>query len=108
MTGYLTYWYRALSDRIDRRTLTAAPRMLRITLATSALGGIFLLGTWAALAWLAVTGRVALPVAATAVVAVQTTLGALFQFAWCRSACSRRYSHSMTRPLRPCVGPPRS
>ncbi|MFH9983597.1 ATP-binding cassette domain-containing protein [Streptomyces sp. NPDC017179] len=80
MTGYLVYWYRALSDRIDRRTLTAAPRMLRIVLATSALGGVFLLGTWATLAWLATTGRVALPVAATAVVAVQTTLGALSQF----------------------------
>ncbi|MFC5216868.1 ATP-binding cassette domain-containing protein [Streptomyces coerulescens] len=80
MTGYLTYWYRALSDRIDRRTLTAAPRMLRINLSTGALGGIFLLGTWATLAWLATTGRVALPVAATAVVAVQTTLAALSQF----------------------------
>ncbi|WP_419995165.1 ATP-binding cassette domain-containing protein [Streptomyces boninensis] len=80
MTGYLIYWYRALSDRIDRRTLKAAPRMLRIVLATSALGGLFLLGTWATLAWLATTGRVALPVAATAVVAVQTTLAALAQF----------------------------
>ncbi|MBT1098086.1 ATP-binding cassette domain-containing protein [Streptomyces sp. Tu102] len=80
MTNYLTYWYRALSDRIDQRTLTAAPRMLRITLATSALGGTFLLGTWATLAWLPITGRIALPVAATAVVAVQTTLAALSQF----------------------------
>ncbi|GHG91764.1 ATP-binding cassette domain-containing protein [Streptomyces lanatus] len=80
MTGYLTYWYRALSDRIDQRTLTAAPRMLRINVSTSALGGIFLLCTWATLAWLATTGRVALPLAATAVVAVQTTLAALSQF----------------------------
>ncbi|MEU5655331.1 ATP-binding cassette domain-containing protein [Streptomyces sp. NPDC047737] len=80
MTGYLVHWYRALSDRIDRRTLTAAPRMLRIVLATSALGGFFLLSTWAVLAWLATTGRVALPVAATAVVAVQATLAALSQF----------------------------
>ncbi|MGW2419607.1 ATP-binding cassette domain-containing protein [Streptomyces sp. NPDC001709] len=80
MTEYLVYWYRALSERIDRRTLTAAPRMLRIVLATSALGGAFLLLTWAALAWLAMTGRVALPVAATAVVAVQSTLAALSQF----------------------------
>ncbi|MGW5463260.1 ATP-binding cassette domain-containing protein [Streptomyces sp. NPDC003996] len=80
MTDYLVYWYRALSERIDRRILTAAPRMLRIVLATSALGGAFLLVTWSALAWLAMTGRVALPVAATAVVAVQTTLGALSQF----------------------------
>ncbi|MFE9008565.1 ATP-binding cassette domain-containing protein [Streptomyces sp. NPDC007875] len=80
MTGYLIYWYRALSDRIDQRVLTAAPRMLRIALATSALGGFFLLCAWATLAWLATTGRVALPVAATAVVAVQTTLAALSQF----------------------------
>ncbi|MFB6507306.1 MULTISPECIES: ATP-binding cassette domain-containing protein [unclassified Streptomyces] len=80
MTGYLVHWYRSLSDRIDRRTLTAAPRMLRIVLASSALGGVFLLGTWATLAWLAGTGRVALPVAATAVIAVQTTLAALSQF----------------------------
>jgi ATP-binding cassette subfamily B protein len=80
MTGYLIYWYRALSDRIDQRTLTAAPRQLRIVLTTSALGGVFLLCTWATLAWLAAAGRVALPVAATAVVAVQTTLAALGQF----------------------------
>ncbi|WP_440556198.1 ABC transporter ATP-binding protein [Streptomyces sp. SCPE 10] len=80
MTGYLVYWYRALSERIDQRIMRAAPRMLRIVLATSALGGAFLLLTWAALAWLAMTGRVALPVAATAVVAVQATLGALTQF----------------------------
>ncbi|MFD8377327.1 ATP-binding cassette domain-containing protein [Streptomyces sp. NPDC059679] len=79
MTGYLVYWYRALSERIDQRTVTAAPRTLRIVLATSALGGLFLLGTWGALAWLATTGRVALPVAATAVVAVQTALAALSQ-----------------------------
>jgi ATP-binding cassette subfamily B protein len=79
MTGYLVYWYRALSERIDRRTLTAAPRMLRITLVTSAAGGLFLLITWAALAWLASTGRVGLPVAATAVVGVQTALAALSQ-----------------------------
>ncbi|MFD5586562.1 ATP-binding cassette domain-containing protein [Streptomyces sp. NPDC127063] len=79
MTDYLVYWYRALSERIDQRTLTAAPRMLRIVLATSALGGVFLLLTWACLAWLAGSGRIALPIAATAVVAVQTTLGALSQ-----------------------------
>ncbi|MGO4429464.1 ABC transporter ATP-binding protein, partial [Streptomyces sp. MCAF7] len=36
MTGYLVYWYRALSERIDQRTVTAAPRTLRIVLATSA------------------------------------------------------------------------
>ncbi|WP_406277414.1 ATP-binding cassette domain-containing protein [Streptomyces sp. NBC_00191] len=79
MTDYLLFWYRTLSDRIDRRTLTIAPRMLRIVLATSALGGLFLLCTWATLAWLAMTGRVGIAIAATAVVAVQTTLAALSQ-----------------------------
>ncbi|MFC0849831.1 ABC transporter ATP-binding protein [Streptomyces noboritoensis] len=79
MTGYLMFWYRSLSERIDRRTLAMAPRLLRIALTTSALGGAFLLATWATLAWLAVTGRVELGVAATAVVAVQSSLSALSQ-----------------------------
>ncbi|MFF3399956.1 ATP-binding cassette domain-containing protein [Streptomyces sp. NPDC002659] len=79
MTDYLLFWYRTLSDRIDRRTLTIAPRMLRIVLTTSALGGLFLLCTWATLAWLAMSGRVGIAIAATAVVAVQTTLAALSQ-----------------------------
>ncbi|PBC80908.1 ATP-binding cassette, subfamily B [Streptomyces sp. KS_16] len=79
MTGYLLYWYRALSERIDQRTLGSAPRRLRIDLTAGALGGIFLMGTWATLAWLAATGRVPLPVAATALVAVQTALAALSQ-----------------------------
>ncbi|GAA0661197.1 ABC transporter ATP-binding protein [Streptomyces thermocarboxydovorans] len=79
MTDYLTYWYRALSDRCDRRTLAAAPRTLRISLLSSLAGGFFLVATWGALAWLAATGRIDLAVAATAVVAVQTTLSALSQ-----------------------------
>ncbi|MGA4838196.1 ATP-binding cassette domain-containing protein [Streptomyces sp. G45] len=79
MTGYLLFWYRSLSSRVDERTLTAAPRTLRIALVSSVVGGLFLVATWAVLAWLAVTGRVALAVAATAVVAVQTTLAALSQ-----------------------------
>ncbi|MGW3356729.1 ATP-binding cassette domain-containing protein [Streptomyces bungoensis] len=79
MTDYLVFWYRSLSDRCDRRTLAAAPRTLRIALLTSLAGGVFLVAAWAALAWLAVTGRIALAVAATAVVAVQTTLAALSQ-----------------------------
>ncbi|MFE5487525.1 ATP-binding cassette domain-containing protein [Streptomyces sp. NPDC056527] len=79
MTDYLLFWYRSLSERVDRRTLAAAPRTLRIALVSSLAGGVFLVATWAALAWLAVTGRIALAVAATAVVAVQTTLAALSQ-----------------------------
>ncbi|MCC9706112.1 ATP-binding cassette domain-containing protein [Streptomyces sp. MNU76] len=79
MTGYLVFWYRTISERIDARTLAAAPRMLRITLVSSATGGLFLLLTWAALAWLAATGRVEAAIAATAVVGVQTALAALSQ-----------------------------
>ena len=79
MTEYLLYWYRALSGRIDERTLTAAPRTLRIALLSSLVGGVFLAATWGMLAWLAVTGRIAPAIAATAVVAVQTTLAALSQ-----------------------------
>ncbi|MFD5417539.1 ATP-binding cassette domain-containing protein [Streptomyces sp. NPDC127069] len=79
MTDYLVYWYRALSDRCDRRNLAAAPRTLRISLLSSLAGGVFLLATWGALAWLAVTGRIEPAIAATAVIAVQTALGALSQ-----------------------------
>ncbi|KUO04818.1 ATP-binding cassette domain-containing protein [Streptomyces caeruleatus] len=79
MTDYLVYWYRALSDRCDRRTLAAAPRTLRIALLSALAGGVFLVATWGALAWLAVSGRIELAVAATAVIAVQTTLAALSQ-----------------------------
>ncbi|MGH3309142.1 MAG: ATP-binding cassette domain-containing protein [Streptomyces sp.] len=79
MTDYLLYWYRSLSERVDQRTLAAAPRTLRIALVSSLVGGVFLVATWVALAWLAVTGRIVLAIAATAVVAVQTTLAALSQ-----------------------------
>ncbi|MER6850573.1 ATP-binding cassette domain-containing protein [Streptomyces flaveolus] len=79
MTDYLVYWYRALSARCDRRTLVAAPRTLRIGLLSALAGGVFLVATWGTLAWLAVSGRIELAVAATAVIAVQTTLAALSQ-----------------------------
>ncbi|MFE7028866.1 ATP-binding cassette domain-containing protein [Streptomyces sp. NPDC057621] len=79
MSDYLVYWYRALSERCDRRTLAAAPRTLRIALVCAVAGGVFLVATWGVLAWLAVSGRIELAVAATAVIAVQTTLGALSQ-----------------------------
>ncbi|MGW0585538.1 ATP-binding cassette domain-containing protein, partial [Streptomyces sp. NPDC002920] len=79
MTGYLNFWYRSISERIDARTLAVAPRMLRIVLCSSAIGGVFLVATWAALAWLVSTGRIEPAIAGTAVVAVQTTLAALSQ-----------------------------
>ncbi|MFJ7194115.1 MULTISPECIES: ABC transporter ATP-binding protein [unclassified Streptomyces] len=79
MTDYLLFWYRSLSERCDRRTLAAAPRTLRIALLSSLAGGAFLVLTWAVLAWLAVTGRIGLAIAATAVLAVQTMLASLSQ-----------------------------
>ncbi|MEU9314839.1 ABC transporter ATP-binding protein [Streptomyces sp. NPDC048295] len=79
MTDYLLFWYRSLSERCDRRTLAAAPRTLRIALLCSLAGGAFLVLTWAVLAWLAVTGRIGLAIAATAVLAVQTMLASLSQ-----------------------------
>ncbi|MFD5567487.1 ATP-binding cassette domain-containing protein [Streptomyces cadmiisoli] len=79
MTAYLIFWYRSLSERCDRRTLAAAPRTLRIALASSLVAGVFLVATWGALVWLAATDRIALALAATAVVAVQTTLAGLSQ-----------------------------
>ncbi|MFI1201630.1 ABC transporter ATP-binding protein [Streptomyces sp. NPDC020883] len=79
MTSYLLFWYQALSERIDHRYLAAAPRTLRISLGSSVTGGLFLILTWAALAWLTITGRIELAIGATAVVAVQTTLAALSQ-----------------------------
>lgn len=87
MTDYLLFWYRCLSERIDRRTVEAAPRTLRINLGASLIGGVFLVGTWAGLAWLAGTGRVPPAVAATAVVAVQTALAALSQVVMSGAAC---------------------
>ncbi|WP_066938290.1 ABC transporter ATP-binding protein [Streptomyces sp. NBRC 110611] len=79
MIGYLSFWYRCLSHRITRRTLTAAPRTLRINLTAALIGGVCLTTTWAGLAWLTSTGRIPLAIGATAVVAVQTTLAALNQ-----------------------------
>ncbi|MFE8954531.1 ABC transporter ATP-binding protein [Streptomyces althioticus] len=79
MTDYILHWYRALSERVDRRALAAAPRTLRIALLASLAGGVFLVLTWVALAWLTASGRIAPSVAATAVIAVQTTLAALSQ-----------------------------
>nr|WP_100246921.1 ABC transporter ATP-binding protein [Streptomyces viridochromogenes] len=79
MSGYLLYWYRTLSQQADERSLAAAPRILRINLVSAACGGLFLVATWAALYGLAATGQIAVAIAATAVFAVRTTLGALTQ-----------------------------
>jgi ATP-binding cassette subfamily B protein len=77
MSGFLTGWYREITGRINATHRAAAPRVLRVTLAGSAVSGLMLATTWAALGWLAATGRTDLAVAATAVVAVRTSTGAL-------------------------------
>jgi ATP-binding cassette subfamily B protein len=77
MSGFLQGWYREITNRIKATHRAAAPRVLRVTLAGAALSGLMLAVTWTALGWLAATGRMDLAVAATAVVAVRTSTGAL-------------------------------
>lgn len=77
MGSFLMTWYREITDRIKATHRAAAPRVLRVTLAGSALSGLMLAATWTALGWLAASGRMELAVAATAVVAVRTSTGAL-------------------------------
>ncbi|MGK5628757.1 ABC transporter ATP-binding protein [Streptomyces sp. URMC 123] len=77
MSAYLRYWFTELSARIDARTRATAPRMLRVGLLGYLGGGLMLVLTWVTLAWLAITGRVDMAVAATAVVAVRTSTAAL-------------------------------
>ncbi|MFD7169021.1 ABC transporter ATP-binding protein [Streptomyces violascens] len=77
MAGFLTTWYREITDRIKATHRAAAPRILQVTLLGSAVSGLMLGATWAALGWLAATGRMDLAIAATAVIAVRTSTGAL-------------------------------
>lgn len=77
MSGFLISWYREVTGRIKATHRAAAPRVLRVTLAGAALSGMMLALTWAALGWLAATGRMDLAVAATAVIAVRMSTGAL-------------------------------
>ncbi|MEV6857457.1 ATP-binding cassette domain-containing protein [Streptomyces microflavus] len=77
MSGFLTSWYREVTGRIKATHRAAAPRVLRVTLAGAAASGMMLALTWAALGWLAATGRMDLAVAATAVIAVRMSTGAL-------------------------------
>ncbi|MFT9789134.1 ABC transporter ATP-binding protein [Streptomyces rhizosphaericola] len=77
MSGFLTSWYREVTGRIKATHRQAAPRVLRVTLAGAAASGLMLALTWAALGWLAATGRMDLAVAATAVIAVRMSTGAL-------------------------------
>ncbi|MEU7043726.1 ABC transporter ATP-binding protein [Streptomyces varsoviensis] len=77
MAAFLTSWYRQITDRIKATHRAAAPRVLRATLLGAAVSGLMLGATWAALGWLAATGRMDLAIAATAVIAVRTSTGAL-------------------------------
>ncbi|MFI8930596.1 ATP-binding cassette domain-containing protein [Streptomyces sp. NPDC053474] len=77
MAGFLTCWYREITDRIKATHRRAAPQVLRVTLLGATLSGLMLALTWSALGWLAATGRMDLAVAATAVIAVRTCTAAL-------------------------------
>lgn len=77
MTGYVKFWYDAISRRMDARTVAVAPRMARTILAASAVGGLFMALIWGALAYLATHGHIGLAVAGTAVVGLRTVIGAL-------------------------------
>ncbi|AZQ69923.1 MULTISPECIES: ABC transporter ATP-binding protein [Streptomyces] len=77
MAPYLMFWYRTITGRMDARSLTGAARALRINLLSACAGGVCLTLAWATLAWLTITGRMSLAIAATAVLAVRAALGNL-------------------------------
>ncbi|GHC49800.1 hypothetical protein GCM10010349_14180 [Streptomyces flavofungini] len=77
MADVLAGWYAEITGRIKATHRRAAPRVLRVTLLGAGLSGLMPASTWAALGWLAAGGRLDLALAATAVVAVRTSTGAL-------------------------------
>ncbi|MET9463944.1 ABC transporter ATP-binding protein [Streptomyces sp. NPDC006544] len=77
MRPYAHAWYATVCARIDAKLVGSAPRHLRVSLLAAALGGLFQLGTWAALAALVLTGSMALAAAGTAIVAMRTSASAL-------------------------------
>ncbi|KOU36460.1 endonuclease VII [Streptomyces sp. WM6378] len=77
MAAFLADWYQEVTGRIRATHRRAAPRVLRVTLFGACISGLMLAATWAALGWLAAAGRMDLAFAATAVVAVRTSTGAL-------------------------------
>lgn len=77
MRPYAHAWYAAVCARIDAKLVGSAPRYLRVSLLAAALGGLFQLGTWAALAALVLTGSMALAAVGTAIVAMRTSAAAL-------------------------------
>lgn len=70
-------WYAAVCSRIDTKLVGSAPHHLRVSLLAAALGGLFQLGTWAALGALVLAGSMALAAAGTAIVAMRTSASAL-------------------------------
>ncbi|GGR70394.1 ABC transporter [Streptomyces aureoverticillatus] len=77
MAAFLAGWYEEITGRIKATHRRAAPRVLRVTLLGAGVSGLMLAATWATLGWLAADGRMDLALAATAVVAVRTSTGAL-------------------------------
>ncbi|WP_414167219.1 ABC transporter ATP-binding protein [Streptoverticillium reticulum] len=77
MHPFFSFWYRAMSVRLDRRELHGVNRQLRVNLLFGVAGGVCLLVAWGTLAWLTVGGVMSLALAATAVLAVRTALGNL-------------------------------
>ncbi len=77
MRPYLHFWYRTMCDRIEGKALAAAPQYLRVNLAAAALSGVFIVGMWASLAGLVLSGQMGLAIAGTAIVASQTAGRAL-------------------------------
>lgn len=77
MVDYVRYWYGTVVRRATQRSLTVAPRALRTGLLVAVTSGVLLAGMWGCLAWLAITGRISLAVAATAIIALRMCLGSL-------------------------------
>ncbi|MFG1857592.1 ABC transporter ATP-binding protein [Actinomadura geliboluensis] len=77
MVDYLRFWYGVVVGRATTRSLDIAPRLLRTGLAVGACSGLLVVVMWGVLAWLTLTGRVSLAVAATAIVALRMCLGSL-------------------------------
>ncbi|MFF9901381.1 ABC transporter ATP-binding protein [Streptomyces longispororuber] len=77
MTDYVRFWYASISRRMDARTIAAAPRKARAVLAAAAVGGVFQVLIWSALAYLATHGHLGLAVAATAIVGLKAVLASL-------------------------------
>lgn len=77
MRDHVHRWYAAVCERIDTRLVGSAPRFLRVSLVAAALGGLFQVGTWAALAGLVLAGHLALAAAGAAILAMRTSASAL-------------------------------